>query len=359
MKPKFLSIIGSTGCLGRQTLEVVRANSKRFKIFALGTYQNVELLFEQIKEFKPQMVAVFKKSAAKKLQKLLQSQHRFGRNSIPKILVGKAGWEKIASHSKVQKTVFVSSGLTALSSLYKAISARKEITLATKELIVAEGRRIMKLARKNRVTIVPIDSEHSAIFQCLQGENPRDIEKIILTCSGGPFYGKSKEELKNVTPEQALQHPTWKMGPKISIDSATLMNKGFEVIEAQHLFGLSPDQIEIVIHPESIIHSLVVFKDGSIKAQLGAPDMRIPITYALAYPERVQTNWPRLNLTQLQKLTFLKPDFSVLEGPSIASSRVHKGTGISKKLIKKNQESVQKFLQKKIKFLDIYKELKI
>lgn len=414
-----IAIIGSTGSIGRQTLEVIENQPNDYSVFGLACHENIELLFEQIQKFRPKIVAVYKKSAAKKLAKLLiatgasqnlkwlqegknsakkcarahfyksknischalvknkmadhslpQSQMpnvaQWSAPSLPQILSGKAGWEKLATHPGAQKIIFASNGLTALPALIKTIKAHKKIALANKEMLVAAGRQIMKTARQNNVTIVPIDSEHSAIFQCLQGENPDSIEKIILTCSGGPFYGKKKSDLQQVTPAQALKHPTWKMGQKISVDCATLMNKGFELIEAMHLFGLREDQIEILIHPESIIHSMVQFKDGSVKAQMGTPDMRLPISYALAWPNRPITNWPRIDFCKLQKLTFLKPDFTTFEGPLIAREIAHQTTQKSlkknhnpqKNLIKNNNEAVEKFLAGKISFNQIYDHLK-
>ncbi len=348
---ELLTVIGSTGSLGQQTLDIVRANPSRFKIFALAANTNVDLLIKQIKEFKPQFVAVFDSAAAKKIRALLPS------TSQTEVLSGAGGVEAIAGNPKVHKVVFVSSGLSSLSALIKAIKTHKKIALGTKELIVAEGKKIMTLAHKNKVQIIPIDSEHSAIFQCLQGEDPKNIKKIILTCSGGPFYGKSKAELENVTPDQALNHPTWKMGAKISIDSATLMNKGFEKIEAMHLFNLNQNQVEILIHPESIVHSFVVFKDGGIKAQMAASDMRLPISYALSYPERLSNNWAHLDFEQLTGLRFSKPDLSVLKGPELVLKFAQRGPLAAKKLITANEKAIQKFLNNKIKFLEIYDEI--
>ncbi|MFA5829769.1 MAG: 1-deoxy-D-xylulose-5-phosphate reductoisomerase [Candidatus Gracilibacteria bacterium] len=370
---KGITVIGSTGSLGRQTLDVVRANPARFKVFALAANKNIQLLKKQLEEFNPQMVVVFSANEAKKLQKELQPKPDNRARKItsskkmsqgvalskirPQILSGVSGLEKISTHKRADQIVFVSNGLSALSALCKAIKAHKQIAIGTKELIVAEGKKIMALARKNKVQILPIDSEHSAIFQCLQGENPANVEKVILTCSGGPFYGMSKETLANVTPAQALNHPTWKMGAKISVDSATLINKGFEKIEAMHLFNLKENQVEILIHPESVIHSFVVFKDGSIKAQMATPDMRLPISYALSYPDRLKNNWPSFDFTKMQKLTFLKPDFSILKGPELVCTLAQKGRTSAKKLIQANEKAVQKFLNNEISFLEIYNEI--
>lgn len=352
--PTNLAIIGSTGSLGQQTLEVVRAHESRFKVLALATHKNIDLLEEQINEFLPAMVAVYDEAQA---QKLAQKIAEMPATKRPQLLSGNEGWIKLASHPEIEKIVFVSSGLTALESLETAIVKGKQIALANKEVIVAAGELIMQLAKQYDVTIVPIDSEHSGLFQCLQGEDHANIEKVILTCSGGPFYGKTQAELRKMTAKEALRHPTWNMGQKITIDSATLMNKGFEIIEAKHLFGLKEEQIEIVIHPESIVHSFVIFKDGNIKAQLSLPDMRLPITYALGYPERLETNWPRLDISQLQKLTFLKPDFEIFQGPTIAYQISKKGGNLPLALALANNEAVEEFLQGKIEFLQIYERI--
>jgi len=346
---KNIAIIGSTGSVGRQTLEVIRNHTDKWAVFALAAYENIDLLEEQIIEFRPQLVAVFDEQKAAELEERTK-QFSFA----PKILTGSQGWIEVGAQAKVDKVLFVSSGVSALPALYESIKSKKEIAIANKEMIVAEGQKIMDLAKENDVTIIPIDSEHSAIFQCLQGESPDAIEKVILTCSGGPFYGKSEKEMENITCEQALNHPTWRMGDKISVDCATLMNKGFEIIEAKHLFGLKEDQIEIVIHPQSIVHSLVQFKDGSVKAQLGLPDMKIPITYALSYPERIQTDWPRMELSALSKLTFIQPEYSFFKGPQLALAALRKGGSAPSKLREANDEAVQKFLAREIGFRDIY-----
>ncbi len=254
----------------------------------------------------------------------------------------------------VQKIVFASSGMAALIPLIHAIKAKKEIALANKEILVAAGEFIMELARENGVTIVPVDSEHSAVFQCLLGEDPANIEKIILTCSGGPFHGKSRRDLKKITVDQAMSHPVWKMGPEISVDSATLMNKAFEIIEAKHLFGLDEKQIEVVIHPECVVHSMVQFKDGTIKAILGPPDMRYQISYALAYPARTRTDFPRLDFNLLKKLTFFKPDNKTFEGLKLAYAALKSGGNQPAALIYANQVARRSFLKREITFDRIY-----
>ncbi len=339
-----IALIGSTGSVGVQTLEVIKSHSDIWKVSALGAYENIELLEGQIKEFRPGEVAVFDRDKAITLQK---------KSSVP-VFGGSEGWIKIAALPQVDTVVFASSGVSALPALYAAIKSKKKIALANKEMIVEEGEKIIAAARENGVEIIPVDSDHSAIFQCLRGENPADVEKIILTCSGGPFYGSSAEDLKNVTVEKAVNHPVWKMGAKISVDSATLMNKAFEIIEAKHLFGQHEDRIEVVIHPEGIVHSLVQFKDGSVKAQMGVPDMKIPITYALSYPERIITSLPRIDFSTLSKLTFIKPDFTVFSGPNLARAALKKGGAAPARLRRANDEAVQKFLAREMEFGDIY-----
>lgn len=364
-----ITIIGSTGSIGRQTLEVIKAHPDKWRITGLAAYTNIDLLEEQIKEFQPDIVAVFDEEKAEILKKRIQKRNnefscqkstqtqpelksRF--HNTPIILTGNKGWTELATNENVQKVVFASAGITALDALKQAIKAQKQIALANKEMIVEEGEVIMRLAAKNNVKIIPIDSEHSAIFQCLQGEDPKNIEKIILTCSGGPFIGKTFDQLKNITVKETLSHPTWKMGDKICVDSATLMNKGFEIIEAKYLFGLKDEQIEVVIHPESIVHSFVQFKDGSVKAQLCPPDMKIPITYALSYPQRIKTNWQRIDFAKLSKLTFVKPDQQVFKGLQLAQSALKKGGKAPAILRKANDEAVEKFLTQKMKFNQIY-----
>jgi len=349
-----VTIIGSTGSIGRQTLDVIRKHPDKWQVMGIGAYSNIDLLEEQIEEFKPEVVAVYDEMQANILQQRLQNKSHAKNLAI---LSGNQGWIDLGTHINTQKVVFASTGTKALGALKQAIKAKKQIALANKEMIVEEGEEIMQLANQNNVKIIPIDSEHSAIFQCIQGEDPKNIEKIILTCSGGPFLGKCEHELQNISCDQALNHPTWKMGDKISIDSATLMNKGFELIEAKYLFGIEEDKIEILIHPECIVHSFVQFRDGSIKAQLGVPDMKIPITYALSYPERIETNWERVDFTKLSKLTFKKPDYSVFQGPKLSLKAIKQGGKTSAKLRKANDEAVEQFLAKKIKFNQIYEHI--
>lgn len=351
-----ITIIGSTGSVGRQTLEVVKNHSGKWNVFALAAYSNVELLVKQIQEFNPKMVAIFD---SKKVPELKSAINSINIDKRPEILTGMEGWESVCVQPQTEKVVFASSGITALQALYKTIRANKKIALANKEMIVEEGEKIISLAKKHGVQIIPIDSEHSAIFQCLRGEDPDSVEKLILTCSGGPFYGKSKEELAGVTVKEALNHPRWNMGDKISIDSATLMNKALEIIEASYLFGISEDKIEVVIHPECIIHSMVQFKDGSVKAQLGVPDMKLPITYALSYPDRVQTAWPRMNPSDIGALTFKKYQPEIFKGPQLAHEVLKKGKDAPGILRKANDYAVRKFLNEEIAFSQIYETIEL
>ncbi len=354
-KAKKLVIIGSTGSVGTQTLQVAAKYPALFKIEGLACHKNTHLLYQQIKKFQPSFVAIHDKKQAELFAQTLQ---KIPFPLRPQLLSGSKGWEKIATLPSAQKIIFASSGITALASLCKAIKKHKEIALANKEILVVAGDLVMKLARDHNVTIVPIDSEHSAIFQCLQGENYADIEKIILTCSGGPFFGRKAHQLKNITRKQALDHPTWKMGSKISIDSATLLNKGFEVIEAMHLFGLKQEQVQVVIHPESIVHSLVQFKDGSIKAQLSTADMRLPILYALSYPARLKTKWPTLDFSKLRSLHFYAPDKNTFQGLALAKKAIQKGHPHSAIMTLANDQAVQKFLQAELPFHYIYRYIK-
>lgn len=367
-----IALIGSTGSVGRQTLDVIRnfpaeAGKPVFEVKVLAARGNIDLLSEQIEEFRPKLAVVYGEEKARGLRKNLEKKQSRGlpaRNThaldVNSTLVesGPAGLLRAAVMQDVDTVFFASSGVEALPALYAAIKAKKRVALANKEMIVEEGEKIMRLARENGAEIIPVDSEHSAIFQCLRGENPADIEKIILTCSGGPFYGKNPRDLEKITPAEAVRHPVWKMGAKISVDSATLMNKAFEIIEAKHLFGLNENQIEVLIHPEGIVHSLVQFKDGSVKAQMGVPDMKIPITCALMHPHRIQTPWPRIDFSSLSKLTFIKPDLSFFRGPDLARTALKKGRSSCALLRRANDEAVQKFLSGELAFTQIYPYIK-
>lgn len=352
-KPQKLVIIGSTGSLGGLTLSVIKENPGNFQIQGLACYKNIHKLHEQILDFSPKTVAVYDVAAGIQLAKKLQE---IPSKSRPKIFIGAQGWQDIATAPNVDKILFLSNGVTALPTLMDAIKSHKQIALANKELLVESGEKVMNTAHKNKVTIIPVDSEHSAIFQCLQGEDPSNLEKIILTCSGGPFLGKKKEALKNITFKEAIHHPVWEMGTKISIDSATLINKGFEIIEAVHLFNIKPEQIEVAIHPEGIFHSFVQFKDGSIKAQLSKPDMRFAVQYALTYPTRTTTKYPRLAITDLNNLSFHQPDHETFPGIKLALDALkNKKTAI---LIKANEQSVEKFSKGEITFPEIYEYIR-
>jgi 1-deoxy-D-xylulose-5-phosphate reductoisomerase len=354
---KNIAIIGSTGSIGRQTLEVIESDPAHYKVSALACNSDIALLEKQIRKFKPSLVAVFNRAAASSLKKRLALGSGARTLADVRVVSGVAGLNELAVMKKTDTVMFAASGLESLPALHAAIKAHKQIALANKELLVCEGPQIMAAALRNRVTIIPVDSEHSAIFQCLRGEKIEEVEKIILTCSGGPFFGRSQKQLKNVTVAQALTHPVWKMGKEISIDSATLMNKAFEIIEAAYLFNLKPEQIEVVIHPEGIVHSLVQFKDGSIKAQLSAPDMRFPIAYALAYPRRIKTDFPNADLAALSKLTFYKPDHSTFKGPALAYAALKKGGKHPRLLFAANGIVRQKFLKGRISFDSVYPEI--
>lgn len=344
---KRIAILGSTGSIGTQTLEVIKNLGGKFRVVLISAHNNVNLLAKQIKEFKPKYAVITNR---KKL--------KLGKNLKTKIFLGAKHLERLLESKEIDLVMNALVGASGIIPTVKAIEAGKDIALANKESLVSAGEIIMKKAKEHKVKIFPIDSEHSAIWQCLLGEDPKNIKKIILTCSGGPFLGKTKKELKNVVLNQVLRHPTWRMGRKITVDSATLMNKGFEVIEACHLFNVPLDKIEVVIHPESVIHSLVEFCDGSIKAQLACPDMRIPIQFTLTYPTRQKSNCESLSLPDLKKLTFRKPDFITFSCLSFALWAKKIGGTMPAVLNAVNEEVVNLFLNKQIKFLDIPKLIK-
>jgi len=297
---KKICVLGATGSIGRQTLDIVRSNPDSFKVVALSTHQNTGLLAEQVKEFKPDSVVVTDKNRAQEFDQQTNG-------SIP-VLSGTENLVKLVERDDVDIVINALVGSVGLKSTLATIRAKKILGLANKESMVVGGELVREELKKNKGSVIPVDSEHSAIFQCLYGENPGDLKRIILTGSGGPFRGRKAGELRNVTPEEALAHPRWNMGKKISVDSATLMNKGLEVIEAHFLFNLEYDQIDVVIHPQSIIHSMVEFIDGSIKAHLGQTDMKIPIQYALSFPERLRSSLPSIDFVKLGSLTFESPD---------------------------------------------------
>ncbi|MCG8542532.1 MAG: 1-deoxy-D-xylulose-5-phosphate reductoisomerase [Clostridia bacterium] len=343
---KKISILGSTGSIGTQTLEVIRNNPDYFKVIAISGNNNTDLLLQQIEEFKPKYVAVFDEKNAKEVRDKTSS-------SKVKILHGIEGLNEISVLDEVDILVTSVVGNIGLLPTLKAIKANKTIALANKETLVTGGELVMREAEKNDVKIIPVDSEHGAIFQCLQGYNMKEVNKVILTASGGPFRGMDKERLMDITAEDALKHPTWSMGRKISIDSATLMNKGLEVIEAKWLFGLELEQIDVVIHPQSIIHSMVEFLDGSILAQLSTPDMKLPIQYALTYPNRIESKTKGLDFGEFDKLTFEKPDRLTFPCLDLAFEALRVGGTMPAILNAANEELVLQFLSKKIGFYDI------
>ena len=348
MKKK-ISIIGSTGSIGRSTLDVVRQFPDRFEIVALGAGSNAALLFEQIKEFSPRLVSVMDEGNAHSLEKMIGGNCEHP----PEISHGRDGYCRVAAFAESEMLVSAMVGAAGLIPTLAAIDAGKNIALANKETLVAAGEIVMRAAEANKIRILPVDSEHSAIFQALQGNLREALARILLTASGGPFFHKSTRELESVSPEAALCHPNWSMGPKITIDSATLMNKGLEVIEAHWLFGVPLDRISIHIHPESVVHSMVEYVDGSVIAQMGTPDMRIPIAYALTYPERLRTSFPKLDLFHLQKLSFYPPDEDKFPCLRLAYEACRKGSTMPAVLNAANEIAVHAFLKKNIDFYDI------
>ena len=344
---KRITILGSTGSIGTQTLDVVRKNKDKFQVVAISANSSIDLLLEQIMEFSPKYVAVYNKESALKLKEMIPE------NINIEVLSGMDGLVKICQLEEVNVVLTAVVGMIGLVPTMAAIKAKKTIALANKETLVTAGELVMSEAKKNNVEILPVDSEHSAIFQCLNGERKQDIEKIILTASGGPFRGKKREELVNVTKNEALKHPNWDMGRKISIDSSTLMNKGLEVIEAKWLFDVDVEDIDVVVHPQSIIHSMVSFRDSSVISQMGCPDMRLPIEYALTYPERLKTDFERLDLAKVATLTFEKPDMETFPCLALAFKVLKLGGTYPAALNSANEFLVNEFLNDKIGFYDI------
>ncbi len=342
---KSVAILGSTGSIGRQTLDVVSASSNFTKVFALATKGYLNIFKQQLKKFHPKYAYIADEIFDK------QNFSKYG----AKILEGKSSLEKIASDKNVDIVVMAIVGTAGLKAVISAIRSQKTIALASKEILVAAGDIVMPLSKKYKAQILPIDSEHSAIFQCLEGNRQNKIRRIILTASGGPFKNYSKKQIASVTAKQALAHPTWNMGPKITIDSSTLMNKGLEVIEAHHLFQVPYEKIEVVIHPQSIVHSMVEFEDGVILAQLGVPDMRTAIQYALFYPKRLQKNFGIVNLSEIKNLSFEKPDTEKFPCLDLAYYAGKKGGTAPAVLSAANDVAVELFLNNKIKFYDIPK----
>lgn len=345
MKKK-IAILGSTGSIGTQALEVIEEHADKFQVEVLTANGNADLLIEQAIKFKPNVVVIADEAKYKKVEEALW-EHDI------KTYAGTAALAQVVEMEDIDVVLTALVGYAGLLPTINAIKAKKTIALANKETLVVAGELINKLAIENKVAILPVDSEHSAIFQCLVGETQNKIEKIYLTASGGPFRGKKRHELKNITKEQALKHPNWDMGAKITIDSATLMNKGLEVIEAKWLFNLKPEQIDVIVHPQSIVHSLVQFEDGSMKAQLGLPDMKHPIQYALSFPQRLSSKSPRFNFIDYPELTFEKPDAETFLNLQLAFNALDKGGNMACILNAANEVAVEAFLKDKIKFLDI------
>lgn len=340
-----LSLLGSTGSIGTQALDVVRCTG--IKVVALAAHHNIQLLEKQIREFSPEVACVIDYNAAQQLKIAVA-------DTSTKIVQGMEGLLEVAAWPTADVVLNSVVGMVGLKPTLAAISAKKTIALANKETLVAGGQLVMDSAKRNGVSILPVDSEHSAIFQSLQGSPGRAaVSRIILTASGGPFFGKSRQELESVTPEQALKHPNWSMGSKVTIDSATLMNKGLEVIEAAWLFDMSADEIEVVVHRESIIHSAVEYVDNSVIAQLGLPDMRIPIQYALTYPERFVSPVGRLDLAKLGSMTFFTPDTDTFVCLDVCRNALRRGGLAPAAANGANEAAVALFLEKKISFLDI------
>ena len=343
---KRLAILGSTGSIGTQALEVVAAHPELFEVEILTAHSNAALLIEQANKFKPKAVVVTDEMKYQAVKNAL--------SSLPiKVFSGTAALNEVVQWESVDVVVGAIVGFAGLHSTLAAIKAGKRIALANKETLVVAGDVVMKAAQESKSHIIPVDSEHSAIFQCLVGEDMEKMEKVVLTASGGPFLGRKPNYLVNVKASHALQHPNWTMGAKITIDSATLMNKGLEMIEAKWLFGLKNDQIEVVIHPQSIIHSLVQFSDSSVKAQMGLPDMKLPIQYALSVPKRIDNEFKRLDFKEFSKLTFEQPDYKTFRNLALAKDAMYKGGNAPCVLNAANEVVVNAFLQNKVGFLEM------
>jgi 1-deoxy-D-xylulose-5-phosphate reductoisomerase len=343
---KRVAILGSTGSIGTQTLEVIKSHLDKFEVEVLTAQNNADLLIQQAIEFKPNCVVIANETRYDEVRDIL----------VPlniKVYAGEKALAQIVEMDTIDVVLTALVGYSGLIPTIKAIESGKHIALANKETLVVAGELVTKLAREKGVNIYPVDSEHSAIFQCLVGEFHNPIEKIILTASGGPFRGKDKRFLETVTKAQALRHPNWDMGAKITIDSASLMNKGLEVIEAKWLFGINTEQIDVIVHPQSIVHSLVQFEDGSIKAQLGLPDMRIPIQFALSFPERLKSDFPRFNFAQYPSLTFEQPDMETFQNLQLAYESLARGGNAPCILNAANEIAVAAFLREEIGFLEM------
>jgi 1-deoxy-D-xylulose-5-phosphate reductoisomerase len=343
---KRIALLGSTGSIGTQALDVIREQKDFFEVEVLTANNNIELLIQQALEFKPNVVVIANKDKVHDLKAALE-------NEPIKVYSGIEAISQVVEMETVDMVLTAMVGYSGLIPTIHAIKAKKNIALANKETLVVAGALITQLAKENAVNIYPVDSEHSAIFQCLAGEWHNPIEKIYLTASGGPFRGKKAEELTHVTKKQALKHPNWDMGAKITIDSATLMNKGLEVIEAKWLFNLSVEQIDVIVHPQSIVHSIVQFQDGSMKAQMGLPDMKLPIQYALGYPKRLKASFPRFDFMNYPALTFEKPDLETFRNLGLAFEALKSGGNMPCILNAANEVVVEAFLKDKIGFLQM------
>jgi len=341
-----IAILGSTGSIGVQALEVIKANEQYFQVEVLSAQNNADLLIEQTLQFQPNAVVIGNEDKYEYVKQAVS-------NLDTKVYAGAAALASVVEMDSIDLVLTAIVGFAGLRPTINAIKSRKHIALANKETLVVAGDLVTKLAYENKVMILPVDSEHSAIFQCLIGEEANPIEKIYLTCSGGPFRGKNLEYLAGVKREHALKHPNWEMGAKITIDSSTLMNKGLEVIEAKHLFGLEDDQIDVIVHPQSIIHSIAQFEDGSMKAQMGLPDMKLPIQYALSFPVRLPTDFPRFNFLDYPELTFEQPDTNTFRNLALAYEAMKKGGNMPCVLNAANEVAVQAFLKDEIEFLEI------
>ena len=343
---KNIAILGSTGSIGTQALEVIEQHPDQFQVEVLTAQNNTPLLIEQAKKFKPNAVVISNDNHYQTLKDGLAGEDI-------KVYAGENALASIVQMETIDLVLTALVGYSGLRPTIQAIEAGKPIALANKETLVVAGELITSLARSKGVNIYPVDSEHSAIFQCLVGEFHNRIEKVILTASGGPFRGKKRAALERITKTEALRHPNWTMGAKVTIDSATLMNKGLEVIEAKWLFGLQPNQVEVVVHPQSIVHSLVQFEDGSVKAQLGLPDMRLPIQFALTYPDRLQSNFPRFDFAKYPCLNFEKPDTETFRNLALAFEALNKGGNMPCVLNAANEVAVAEFLKDRVGFLEM------
>ncbi len=343
---KRIAILGSTGSIGTQALDVISCHLDQFEVEVLTANRNADLLIRQAKQFKPNAVVIVEDACYQQVNEALKDEDI-------KVFAGRSSLLDIVEMSTIDMVLVALVGFAGLEPTYRALQAGKTVALANKETLVVGGAMIMPLVHNKNIPLLPVDSEHSAIFQCLVGEWVNPIEKITLTASGGPFFGKKREELQHVLPQQALKHPNWSMGSKVTIDSATMMNKGLEMIEAKWLFNLQPKEIEIVVHPQSIVHSLVHFADGSVKAQMALPDMRLPIQYALSFPQRLETDYPKFDLTTCSTLTFYAPDRETFSCIDIAYQVIAKGGNMPCVMNAANEIAVMAFLKGEIEFLQI------